>query len=303
MENLSDRELYVLCREYGAAALAARRRFAGLLPEVQRREHASLAKGSSWFGRRGYSCIYEFAARLAGMSRDQVNRVLQLERRFEDLPVLRRALVEGQVSINKLARVASIATTENQNDLLQKVSSLSKAAVEIYVQDQKISVEQDALFKASKAVPGHSKDDKRSVVFSVNSDVELMGALSVEVKDKLLELSKQGHNINEILMKLLEKREKEIEENLQEVGDRIQKELVSKKLLGVPTNRYIPVKVRRVVMEKFGEICSENGCNRLAEQLHHEQEFSKWRSHDPRFLRPLCRGHHELRHGGWRIPK
>ena len=103
-EANTDQELYKLCCKYGAAALEARRKFAGLLPEILRRR---------LYEKKGFGSIYEFAAKLAGMSREQVQRVLQLERKFEDKPVLKELLVNGEESVNKLARVASIATPEN----------------------------------------------------------------------------------------------------------------------------------------------------------------------------------------------
>jgi len=103
-EKLSDKELYAICKKCGAAALEARRKFAGLLPEVYTRELKEREKGRSWLKKRGFFSVYEFAAKLAGMSRDQVDLVLRLEKRFADKPILRDALVSGDVSANKLAR-------------------------------------------------------------------------------------------------------------------------------------------------------------------------------------------------------
>jgi hypothetical protein len=40
LKNLSDKELYLICKKWGSAALEARRKFAGLLPEVYARELA-----------------------------------------------------------------------------------------------------------------------------------------------------------------------------------------------------------------------------------------------------------------------
>jgi hypothetical protein len=63
LQKLSDKQLYSICKKWGAAVLEARRKFAGLLPEVYRREAASREKGGSWVQKRGFSCVYEFAAR------------------------------------------------------------------------------------------------------------------------------------------------------------------------------------------------------------------------------------------------
>jgi len=86
----------------------------GLLPEVSKRR---------LWEKKGFGSIFEFAAKLAGLSQEQVRLALNLERRFSGLPVLKGLLVEGEVSLNKLARVVSIATVENEGELAEKVRS------------------------------------------------------------------------------------------------------------------------------------------------------------------------------------
>jgi hypothetical protein len=107
---MSDNEIYIFCKKCGAEALEARRKFIGLLPEVFRRKiHI----------KKGFESIHEFAAKLAGISHDQVTRVLHLDKKYFDKPVLRTALTEGKISVNKLIRISSIATTENQRELFE----------------------------------------------------------------------------------------------------------------------------------------------------------------------------------------
>jgi hypothetical protein len=126
MKNYTDKQLYDLCVQYGLKVLRARRSFLGLLPEVLRRR---------LYEKKGFVSIYEFAAKLAGLSREQVQRVLQLERRFDSLPALRGALVSGEVSVGKLARVACIANSENENELLNKAKILPQNVLETFVRD------------------------------------------------------------------------------------------------------------------------------------------------------------------------
>ncbi len=306
LQDFTDKELYAECKKWGAVALEARRKFAGLLPEVNRREVRERVHGKSWLRRKGYSGIFEFAARLAGMSRDQVNRVFCVNERLSGVPALRKLLVSGEVSVNKLARIVSIATVDNQEDLAEKVKILSQRAVETYVRDLKsvklVAVsknelgKQSGLFEPHTDVHVHEIETGPSSTVNVNQGLKLMQTLSEEVKAKLVQLSDQGHDINEILMKLLDKREDEIEKNMQEVSEQVRVEQAAKELISFPTNRYVPAKVRKVVVSKYGGGCSEKGCNNDAEHLHHEKVFAKEGGHDPRLLRPLCWGHHELRH-------
>ncbi|MBI4127382.1 hypothetical protein HY463_01610 [Candidatus Peregrinibacteria bacterium] len=72
------------------------------------------------------------------MSHDQVKLALNLEERFESLPVLHGLLVNGEVSVNKLARVVSIAKPENEEEMVEAVK-LSNRALETYVRDEKFT--------------------------------------------------------------------------------------------------------------------------------------------------------------------
>lgn len=260
LKKLSDKDLYTECKKWGTAALQARWRFAGLLPEVYRRR---------LYEKRGFTCIYEFAARLSGMSRDQVNKVLRLEKRFNDKPILKTALIEGNVSTNKLARIASIATQENQQDILAKTETLSKAALEIFVKENKMKNGLQPAENTPRSVPGHTLQ------------------LDHDVENQLLQLQKKGININEMLRKFLKERDEKINKEIQNMSDNASQ----------PTkNRYINVKTRRILTQKFGTICAAPNCNKPAAHIHHEKPFAINHTHEPHYLKPLCKGHHELQH-------
>ncbi|MBD3328708.1 hypothetical protein GF340_05420 [Candidatus Peregrinibacteria bacterium] len=170
---MSNKELYEKCRAYGQAALEARRKFIGLLPEVARRR---------LWQEKGFESLYHFAAVLAGVSRDQVQRVLQLEKRFEDKPVLKKVLVKGEISVNKLARVASIATEQNQTELVHMTKNLSTRSLEQAVKEHKsVHVQR----------------------FEMADDI----------KQKLQKLFEEGIDVNEMLRNMLNQRDKQIEEN------------------------------------------------------------------------------------------
>jgi hypothetical protein len=127
-ETLTDDHLFYLCKKYGENARIWRQKFAGLLPEVFHRK---------LYEKKGFGSIFEFAAKLAGMSQEQVRVVLNLERKFEDKPVLKNLLIGGKVSANKLVRIASIATAENQQVLACMTEKLSNRAIETFVKDEK----------------------------------------------------------------------------------------------------------------------------------------------------------------------
>jgi hypothetical protein len=127
-QKLSDQDLFFLCKKWGKLAILARRKFIGLIPEVNRRK---------LYEKKGFSSIYHFAAVLAGVSHDQVDIAIRLYRQLEGMEVLQSAMAKGEIGINKLARIASIATPKNQAELLEKAKILSKAALDVFVKDLK----------------------------------------------------------------------------------------------------------------------------------------------------------------------
>ena len=152
---MNDSELLERAVMYGRNALEWRRKFIGLLPEINKRK---------LYESKNCSSIFEFAFKFGGLSEEQVSRALNLEKKFEDLPKLRELLVNGEVSVNKLLRIASIATVANQEKLVEAVKILPKKAIETFVRD-------------TKSVPGHKLE------------------LNDEVSQRLSELQEKGIDV------------------------------------------------------------------------------------------------------------
>ena len=255
---MSDEKLLQLCQLYGKRALIWHRKFIGLLPEVNRRR---------LYEKRGCQSIFEFAYKLAGLSKEQVQRAIQLERTFVDKPALHKVLVEGKASISKLAKVASIATLENEEFLAEQVRLLPRKALETLARDERRNSSPEPLFGA-KVVPGNNFE------------------LSTEVVEELNRLHRQGQDVNKILLQLLQKRREEIAAKKEELSQTAE-----------PTSsRYIPARVRQLLQEEYGQKCSIVACKKPAKEIHHTQRFSLAHTHNPRYLAPLCHEHHLLAH-------
>ncbi|MBI2634745.1 hypothetical protein HYW82_03715 [Candidatus Peregrinibacteria bacterium] len=122
IQNLSNKELYSLCKEYGKNARKWTRRFGFLLPEIAKRKMY-----------RKYRCagIHEFAAKLAGMSHDLTSRILCLANRLEDKPLIWSEF--KKYGWGKLEIVARIATVESQDFWLDKLRKLPINVLREYV--------------------------------------------------------------------------------------------------------------------------------------------------------------------------
>ena len=140
---------------------------------------------------------------------------------------------------------------------------LSNRALEIFVKDEKTEPMQKSLHVQTL----HLK-------------------LSQELTVQLNELHAQGKNVNELLAGLLQERKEKIEQKKEELSKNTQ----------TTSSRYIPVAVRAVIEEEYGQKCSIKTCLRMATEIHHSQRYSLAGTHDPKYLAPFCAEHHKIAH-------
>lgn len=100
------------------------------------------------------------------------------------------------------------------------------------------------------------------------------------------ELNARGINVNELLRDMLKRRREEIARTKEEISENIE----------VTESRYIPVKIKKVLREEYGEKCSIATCKKPSGVIHHTQRFGVSQNHDPKFLAPLCSDHHVIAH-------
>jgi len=293
MNSLTDEKLYELCQHFGKLALNYRNKFAGLLPEVNRRR---------LYEQKGFRSIFEFAFKLAGLSEKQVRIALNLEKSFSDKPILKELFITGQVSANKLARITSIATVENQGFLANQVQLLSKSAVETLVRDVKFSNQnsgnQNGLFETrieAKSLPGQNARHARAERVRLYPDSQNL-ILSAEVIAKLSELQNKGLDINELILEFLKEREKKIENEKAEISAQAKSKENSALATAKKTSRYIPAKTKKLLHAIYGTKCAIDNCQKPAKAVHHTIRFAISQAHNPRYLAPLCREHHQIAH-------
>lgn len=281
--TVTQEKLHQKFKFCGSKHLQFRQKCIGLLPEIFTEKI---------YQKKGFDSIFEYAAKLAGLSHDQVKRALSLHAKFEDKPILKRLLISGAVSINKLAKIASIATLENQQILADQVRLLPCRSVETLVRDVRAekSLAKDAHNSDSQNPNGSPKPLFEDNFVHVNKRLQQPDGetleLSAEVQQKLLELKKLGHDVNKIILELLEKREKEIDKKIADLGEKAK----------ATNSRYIKIETRKVLQEKFGSKCTVQTCHKPAEEIHHTQKFSLTKIHDPRYMPQYCEDHHKISH-------
>lgn len=125
-EQWSDSQILFAAIRYSEEARTWRNKFLGLLPEIYRRK---------LYEQKGFSSIFYFAKVIGGVSEEQVRTVLRVEESLQNKPALHALLVHGEASINKLVKIHTIATPENESELANQAQLLSQYALETLARD------------------------------------------------------------------------------------------------------------------------------------------------------------------------
>lgn len=324
--NFTDKELYKKCREIGSLCLKYRKQFLGMIPEVFKRK---------LYLQYGMHNIYEFAAKLAGVSREVVNEVLRIHRLLNDAPILQEKLVSGEIPYTKLRPVAPIATRENQAMWLEKVEIMSRPTLEVYVREIRAQEQMQAsgqlsdehgMGQQSGILPDCCavgcglpwKEVPKYEAFSIRVNPRTAAKMRV-FKRRLEKKFKKPLNWDEALQEILKlvegkvrrkikkangktgwnskKIDAEIEAKMQKNLELIEKaEVKALNKTGQPIKRYIPAAIRNQVLEKNHGICEAPGCNKPGEIFHHAERFALKPEHNPEKIRYLCRAHEQIAH-------
>ena len=86
--------------------------------------------------KKGFLSIYEYAGKLAGMSRRKVDDALRLLKKIEDKPELKRVIEEK--GMGAVQPVATIATKDTASFWAKKARVMSKNTLETYVREIRV---------------------------------------------------------------------------------------------------------------------------------------------------------------------
>ena len=255
MEKIDARsvELHVQFSECGKNAKEWARRCMLLLPDIDRYK--------VW-RKKGFGSLYEYAAKIAGLSRNQVDESLRILKKIEGMPALQK--VVSSKGLWAVKPVATVATKETEKEWADRVESMSRREVEVFVKGMRT----ESARAGAEIQPG-----KVFVTMSLNP----------QVLDQLKKLKGSGE-WEDAIKKLLNLRKEKIENKK---PDPVQSE-----------SRHIPKPIERFVKRRDNYRCVVPGCGRKFSELHHADGFSRVKCHDPDRIFCLCSGHHDLAHRG-----
>lgn len=269
---MTDKELFDLCQEYGKQARKWKNKFVSLLPEVYRRK---------LYRTHGFRSIYEFAAKLAGISKNVVDEAIRLDNKFENMPKLKSLI--PKIGLSKLRIVANVAKKETDIFWANKVQSMTRTALSTFLnelhpgiednQNTNLSLfnEQNNLLENQNPKTQNGNKSTFSMQLSEGSIIKLR-----LLKQKLEKQQKQVLCWDEIIQLATT-------ELLNEPEVRIIKQRKH-------SSRNIPAKLRR----DQSKICEYPGCKKPSEVIHHKDRWAITKKHTN--LQALCKTHHELAH-------
>lgn len=247
-----EQELHEKFVDYGRNAKEWMRKCVLLLPEIDR-----------WriWEKKGFGSIFEYAAKLAGMSRNTVNEALRIMERVGDKPELKEVI--GEKGIWAVKPVVNVATEETVKFWAAKAREMPQHTLEVFVRDFR---------RRAAAIDVAGNCDK--IILSL----DLSRGLACEF-EKL-----KGENWDETVEEFLKLRRDKLMHDRPEVVR--------------ARSRFIPAAIEGFILKRSNKKCEFPLCKRDYRVLHHADRFSLVHVHDPDRIFALCREHHDLAHRG-----
>lgn len=252
---MTDEQYFQLFKKRGAILLKGRKEFIAMIPKIYK---------SKIYKEKGFGSIFECAAKIGGVSHAVVEEVIRVDEKLKDMPKLQKLM--PKVGLSKLRRVAAIAEKKTENEWVKKVQKLSKPALETHIRDIKNSM------------PGHRKliEPEKPIYEKEFQDFTAKLESDVILKLKIIKQKMgNGSTWNDVFSKLVDLPVPKLQKNPRPSN---------------PQSRHIAAQKRR----ELQGVCSVEGCNMPAAEIHHKKPWSIFRKHED--LEPLCKPHHELAH-------
>lgn len=324
MKN-DEKTLHQKFTVYGQNAKLWMRKCELLLPKID--------KHKIW-EKKGFTSIYEYAAKLAGMSRNKVNEALRVLNKVENKPELQKIIEEK--GINSVKPVVTIATKETAGFWAEKAKEMSQHTLETYVREVRRSGFAEEKQELHTETSGLRAEAKKTKEITMELPEEMADQLqklkgSSEWKDLMSELLKlreeklkrEREELEKEMVRKARKKLKKTEstrretktEELSQMADETKQ---TQKVLDKANNtkkpsyktnqqiidpftaksRYIPKNIKEHILKQTNSTCGFPKCNKPYANFHHTDRFSLEKSHKPEQLVPLCQEHHKIAHHG-----
>jgi hypothetical protein len=242
------------------------------------------------FRELGYSSLFTYAINALKLSESQAYAFIAVSRKAKQIPELKIAIQQGELTVSEAKRITSVITPQNKNTWIEKAKNLTQRDLEIEVvkENPKLAV---------KEIIKPITENRLEMKLGISSKLE---AKLKRVKDLL---SRKTH----LVISNEEALEQMVEFFLEKKDPlrKAERNVTSKKveILNQPGKReHLPAKLKHQVIQRdegrctaktpAGVRCSET----RYVSLHHKQPIVQGGSHSLVNLETLCFYHHQANH-------
>lgn len=296
--NISEKDLHKKFISLGLQRRGLTNQLLAILPEIYERG----------IYKKYAATIVEYAGKFAGLSKSVVMKRLRIEKLLQGKPRLKELIAsEG---VHKVALVASLATSENEDIWADKVENMSKAALFELAKEVRSKRQMCGLFGDAQ---GNEKCQAAPQTIKITLEGELF-FLFHKLKAQFGKNLTTTELLQKIFMESLEENKQTAQRSVLNSG--CSKKAISKpkmSLKSIPGNawstkkkitRYNPVQIKRAKLAETKGKCSYPGCDRPCEVFHHTERIAEALAErrDAVMVKqsniPICRIHHEFAHNG-----
>lgn len=255
--------LHTRFSEYGLNAKNWMRKCVLLLPEIDRLR--------VW-EEKGFSSIYEYAAKLSGMNKKTVDEALRIMEKIGNRPELKK--VVAKKGLWAVKPIISVATEETDGFWACKAMKMSRSTLRTYIREVQRAGPLIDMEEKNDQICFDNTETSQKIIFSMD--------LSPEVAKKLEKI--KGRDWDETIEEYLRLRRSALESE--------------KPPLVRTRSRHIPVVIERFIFRRSNKKCEFPNCVKDYRILHHADRFSLVWVHDPDRIFALCEGHERIAHLG-----
>ena len=325
-ENFSDKNLYAYCKKVGFNARTWSRRFMATIPEVAKRR---LYKKYGYCSIHEFAAKMGSVSR---ENTDEVLRVNEKFREMPKMKALIGEV--GLSKLKVVACIATKDTdgfwAEKVRNMTKQVLELYVREMRLKEQDNDTQMiesqgrivakfpgeargesskipqgqEQISMFDSEKPISQNANQarlenfqnhDKK--IFTIQIDEETEFELR-KFKQKLEKERKEpldwNYTLKEMVKRVANEQKIRAKKNAKRESASDTRTEVEQKSQQTTVSRYIPAKIRHDLQQKYHGRCAYRGCNKPAEQIHHQDRFTLKHNHEN--VVPLCKNHHDLIH-------
>lgn len=240
------------------------------------------------FPELNYSGVFDYCERRLGLSRAQSYYYKSVVEKSEEVPELKEAVLQGELTLSEARRIAPVITPENKTEWFQKAKDLNQVELERAVKEVNPRAH---ITERIRPVAKDLRELRAPISAKTESELE-------RLKDLLSQKLGRAASLEEVIAwAVSECREKHDPER-----KLARRRISSGNSSPQPGSHAIPASVKHEVVLRQGFQCTHLGTDgrRCHERrwlhFHHLREVANGGLNTPENLRLLCSAHHRLWH-------